>query len=101
MTASRRLHERVDVELPVVIFHDGAEIPASTVNLSLGGMLIKTERRVAFGANVIVRIELPALKEPAEIAAVVRWDRDGHIGVQFSSLRAKETWALNQLMKPR
>jgi Tfp pilus assembly protein PilZ len=100
MTASRRrLHERFDVELPVVILHDGVEIPASTINVSLGGMLIKTERRIAFGANVLVRMELPALKEPAEIAAVVRWDRDGQIGVQFSALRAKDTWALNQLMK--
>lgn len=99
MTASRRLHERFDVELPVVILHDGVEIPASTINVSLGGMLIKTERRIAFGANVLVRMELPALKEPAEIAAVVRWDRDGQVGVQFSALRAKDTWALNQLMK--
>lgn len=99
MSASRRLHERFDVELPVLILHDGVEIPASTINVSLGGMLIKTERRIAFGANVLVRVELPALKEPAEIAAVVRWDRDGQVGVQFSALRAKDTWALNQLMK--
>lgn len=99
MSASRRLHERFDVELPVVILHDGVEIPAATINLSLGGMLIKTERRIAFGANVLIRMELPALKEPAEIAAVVRWDRDGQVGVQFSALRAKDTWALNQLMK--
>jgi type IV pilus assembly protein PilZ len=99
MSASRRLYERFDVELPVVILHDGVEIPASTINVSLGGMLIKTERRVAFGANVLVRVELPALKEPAEIAAVVRWDRDGQVGVQFSVLRAKDTWAINQLMK--
>ena len=101
MTASRRLHERFDVELPVVILHDGIEIPAATINVSLGGMLIKTERRIAFGANVFVRVELPALKEPTELAAVVRWDRDGQVGVQFSTLRAKDTWALNQLMKPR
>lgn len=99
MTASRRLHERFDVELPVVVLHGGAEIPGSTVNVSLGGMLIKLERPVAYGSNVTVRVELPALKEPAELPAVVRWDRDGTIGVQFNGLRAKDTWALNQLMK--
>lgn len=101
MTASRRLHERYDVELPVLIVHDGNEIPAASVNVSLGGMLIKTERRIAFGSNVIIRLELPALKEPTELTAVVRWDHDGQVGVQFSAMRAKDTWALNQLMKPR
>lgn len=101
MTASRRLYERFDIELPVVVLHDGAEIPASSINISLGGMLIRTEKRIAFGANVIVRLELPALKHAAELPAVVRWDRDGQIGVQFNGLRAKDTWAINQLMKPR
>jgi Tfp pilus assembly protein PilZ len=99
MSESRRLHERYEVELPVMLLHDGVEIPASTVNISLGGVLVRTERRIAFGANLLVRIELPALSEPAELAGVVRWDRDGQIGVQFSALRAKDTWALNQLMK--
>jgi hypothetical protein len=99
MTASRRLHERFDVELPVMVVHADGEIPGATVNVSLGGMLIKLERSVAYGSNVTIRVELPALKEPAVLPAVVRWDRDGTIGVQFNGLRAKDTWALNQLMK--
>jgi hypothetical protein len=101
MTASRRLHERFDIELPVLVIHEGVEISGTTVNVSLGGMLLKVERSVPFGASLIVRVELPALKERTELAAVVRWDRDGAIGVQFTGLRAKDTWALNQLMKPR
>lgn len=101
MTASRRLHERFDVELPILVIHEGAEISGTTVNVSLGGMLLRVERSIPFGANVTVRVELPALKARTELASVVRWDRDGAIGVQFTGLRAKDTWALNQLMKPR
>ncbi len=101
MSVGRRLYERFDIELPVMIVHGSTEVAGATVNVSLGGMLVKVGQSVPFGANVIVRVELPALKEPAELAAVVRWDRDGQVGVQFSALRAKETWAINQLMKPR
>lgn len=102
MSQGRRLHERFDIELPVTVLYNGAEIPGSTVNVSLGGMLVRVERPVPFGADVTLRIELPALRgEPTDIAAVVRWDRDGQIGVQFRALRAKETWAINQLTKPR
>lgn len=101
MTASRRLHERFDVELPVLVIHEGTEISGRTVNVSLGGMLLQVERPVPFGAQVTVRVELPALRERSDLAAIVRWDREGAIGVQFTGLRAKDTWALNQLMKPR
>jgi c-di-GMP-binding flagellar brake protein YcgR len=101
MTESRRLHERFDVELPVLVVHEGAEVSGTTVNVSLGGMLLQVERPVPFGANVRIRVELPALKDRTEIPAVVRWDRDGAIGVQFTGLRARDTWALNQLMKAR
>ena len=39
------------------------------------------------------------LKDDAEIAGTVRWIKDGAIGIQFGSLRAKEVWALNQMFR--
>jgi hypothetical protein len=54
---------------------------------------------VPFGAEVKVRLNVAAPKVDSEIAATVRWVKDGAIGVQFGSLRAKEQWALNQLLK--
>jgi len=39
--------------------------------------------------------------EFGRVKVQLAWDRDGQLGVQFSALRAKETWAINQLMKPR
>ncbi len=101
MTESRRLHERYEVALPVTLIEGTSESRGTTVNVSLGGMLIDVGRTFAFGTSLLVRVELPGLKEPASLPVVVRWVHDTHVGVQFAGLRAKETWALHQLMKPR
>ena len=99
MTAQRRLHERFALTLPVTVVHEGGEVHGETRNLSLGGMLVATEGPLPFGAAVKVRVTFPALREVAELEATVRWLRDGTVGLQFGSLRAKEVWALNQLFK--
>ena len=46
-----------------------------------------------------LRLPLAPLKEHAEIAGTIRWIKDGAIGIQFGSLRAKEVWALNQMFR--
>ena len=99
MTQQRQF-ERYELVVPVVLVHGGDDLTAKSRNISLGGMLIESDATLPFGTKVIVRIHLPAMKEPSEISATVRWVRDGSIGLQFGSLRAKETWALNQLTKP-
>jgi hypothetical protein len=99
--SNQRQFERVDVALPVLLVHGAREIPATTRNISLGGMLIDGTTDLPFGTLVKVRIHLPAMKEPSDLPATIRWVRDGAIGVQFGSLRAKDAWALNQLAKPQ
>lgn len=96
---ARRVHERFEVELDVVVLHDGREVPGKTINVSLGGMFIAFQETLPFGAPVKVRVCLPALKEDADLPATVRWVTPDGIGVQFGPLRAKETWAMNQLVK--
>lgn len=98
MTQQRQF-ERFDLVLPLVLVHGSDEIAATSRNISLGGMLIEGTTALPFGTAVKIRIHLPAMKDPSEIPATIRWVRDGAIGVQFGSLRAKETWALNQLAK--
>ncbi len=96
----RRAHERFDVRLEVSVLHAGTAYTGQTRNISLGGVLLTGDAvGVPFGASVELTIPLPALEEPATIPATVRWIRDGAVGLQFGSLRAKEQWALNQLMK--
>ena len=103
MTAQRRAYERFETDMAVTVVHGAGdtkvETSGKTVNVSLGGMLLELEGTVPFGAQVKVRVVLPALKEATELAATVRWVKDGAVGVQFGSLRAKEAWALNQLFK--
>lgn len=96
---NQRQHERVDITLPVVVIHEQSEHEGETRNVSVGGMLISGGERVPFGASVKLRVTLPPGKETLELPATVRWIRDGAIGVQFGSLRAKETWAINQLIR--
>lgn len=99
MTTGRRLHERFEVTLPVTVALDGETIEGTTQNVSLGGMSVRLGRSLAFGVQVVVKVELPALKDVAELPCTVRWERDGVLGLQFGSLRARDTWAINQLLK--
>jgi hypothetical protein len=101
MNEVRRQHERYEIELPVMVVLGADEVPGATVNVSLGGMLLRLSKPVPFGASLVLRVQLPSSKEMSEMDAVVRWEKDGAVGVQFSSLRARDTWALNQLLKAK
>jgi c-di-GMP-binding flagellar brake protein YcgR len=97
---NQRQFERYDLVLPLLVLHGETELRATSRNISLGGMLIDGTTELPFGTAVKIRIHLPSMKEHSDLPATIRWVRDGAIGVQFGSLRAKETWALNQLAKP-
>lgn len=104
VSQGRRVHDRFETVLPVTVTivspsPAAGEVAGSTLNISLGGMLLEVTDLVPFGADVRVRVTLPALKEQSELPATVRWAKPGSIGVQFGSLRAKEVWALNQLFR--
>ncbi len=96
----QRQYDRYDLVLPLVLVHGDRQIPATSRNISLGGMLVDGTTDLPFGTELKVRIHLPAMKESSDLPATIRWIRDGAIGLQFGMLRAKETWALNQLAKP-
>ena len=54
---------------------------------------------LAYGTEATVRMNLPALKEPALVKVTVRWVVPEGVGLQFGSLRALEVWGLNQYFK--
>lgn len=99
MNTGRRVHERYDRSLDVVILHEGERVECVTRNVSLGGMYLLTDRTLPYGTELQVEVFLPALRESATIECVVRWEKPDGMGVQFGSLRAREVWALNQLFK--
>ena len=94
----RRIHERRPVELSATIVAEGARLDAITCDLGMGGAKLRCDAPLVFGQQVRVLLHLPTLDVPTEIEAIVRWQGDGHVGVQFVELRARDVWALNRLL---
>jgi hypothetical protein len=92
----RRAHERYNCEVNVTVIHEGREIAAMADNVSIGGMFLCSEMSLPLGAEVLVRFDVPIGKVGIDTNAVVRWHKPSGFGVQFSSLRAREVWALNR-----
>lgn len=96
---TRRSHARFACDLALTVEYQGRELPMRARNISLGGMLCVAAENVAYGEEVLVRMTLPALGGETSCPMVVRWHKDGDIGLSFGSLRAKQVWALNQLFQ--
>ncbi len=102
MTSERRQHQRIDVALAVeLVTKDGASFAGTTRDVSIGGAFVTLAHTLPFGAEVKLRIRFPANKEPSEISTIVRWVLPEGVGVQFQALRAKDTWAVNQLLSKK
>jgi Tfp pilus assembly protein PilZ len=66
----------------------------ATVNLSEGGILVVTQRKLAEGAKVQIRVELEKYKDVIEVDGMVRWsfqsarDKDDfYTGIEFTKLQ--------------
>jgi Tfp pilus assembly protein PilZ len=66
-------------------------------DISVGGMFIETTAPAAFGSDVVVHVTLPGANDPLALPGVVRWVRDGGMGVQFGLLGAKETHIITEI----
>jgi uncharacterized protein (TIGR02266 family) len=60
-----------------------------TTNISRGGTFILTQRELAIGTEVRVRLSFPGLLQPLEIDGIVRWHKGGGpdergVGVEFA-----------------
>jgi type IV pilus assembly protein PilZ len=105
MSSGRRVHERYALDLAVTVIHPAGVVTGKSHNVGLGGILLtlneplESSSPISFGAEVKLRLFLSPLKEEAEIGGTVRWIKDGAVGIQFGSLRAKEVWAFNQIFR--
>ena len=66
-------------------------------DVSVGGMFIETTTPAGFGAEVIVLLMLPGAADIVALPGVVRWVRDGGMGVQFGLLGAVETHIITEI----
>lgn len=98
MPGEKRAHTRFPTRLRVSFEVDGRRVECRTRDLSLGGLFLDTTAiSLPFGTALTLTLGLPLLAEPVPVRGVVRWAVSTGMGVSFLSLRAAETWAINQL----
>lgn len=66
-------------------------------DISIGGMFVETETPAGFGAEIVIHVRLPGATEEFAIPGVVRWVRDGGMGVQFGLLGAALTHVITEI----
>ena len=104
MTQEKRVHDRKDLTLPLRIEAGGKMLDGESVDISVGGMRVSVPEDLSFGTKVKLHVVLPTLGEESVFEAEVRWSQREPsgwfvLGLQFHRVRARETWAINQLMR--
>ena len=96
-----RRHSRSAIDVPVEFVGKGASerFAGRAKDISLGGMFIETADPLPFAAEVTVHVTLPSQKTAFALPGVVRWNRDGGMGVQFAPMGARETHAITELTR--
>lgn len=88
---NRRSSPRVTLGIPVQYRFGNTIAAALTLNLSRGGVSIRTTSPLAAGAKVKVRFRLPAGKGDIEAEGHVVWtDRRVGMGIQFDTVEAAQ-----------
>ena len=95
----QRRHARAPVNSPATFSLKGRadKTSAFAKDISVGGMFVETETPAAFGADVIIHVTLPGANDPVALPGVVRWIRDGGMGIQFGLLGAVETHLITEI----
>ena len=97
----QRRYARVPLDRPAsfVVKGDGGTREGIARDIAVGGMFIETDAPARFGAEVIIHVELPGSNGPVALPGVVRWIRDGGMGVQFGLLGAVETHIITEIAR--
>ena len=87
----------VNIDATMVVGEEALEV--TFTNLSMGGAMVEGVDRLPMHTQVDVTFSIPTHDEPIKVSADVRWATDTGVGIQFSNLRARETWSLNKLFE--
>ena len=75
---------RVNIELPVVLRAEARQLEATTVNISAGGMAIRSTSALDHGALLEVSFRLPDTPDAIEAQAQLAWaGPEGLLGLKF------------------
>lgn len=77
-----RRYVRIPVMTEVSIVGDGQRISATSIEMSTGGMSVKSAEELAIGANVEISFALMTLPR-VNVRGVVSWKKPKSIGVRF------------------
>ena len=96
-----RRHQRATIDVSVEFVGKGSDtrLRGRAKDISVGGMFIETTEPLAFSSEITVHVTLPSQKTPFMLPGVVRWTRDGGMGVQFGLVGARETHAITELTR--
>jgi PilZ domain len=96
-----RRHLRAPLDVSVDFMGKGSDerFRGRAKDISLGGMFVETAQALPFSSEVTVYMTLPAQKIPFVLPGVVRWTRNGGMGVQFGLIGARETHVITELTR--
>jgi type IV pilus assembly protein PilZ len=89
----------IDAVVEFAIKGDPVRRHGKAHDISLGGMFVETPTPPNFGAEVVIYITLPGEKSAFALPGVIRWTRNGGMGVQFGLLGARETYTITEAVK--
>jgi DNA-binding NtrC family response regulator len=78
---------RVNIELPVLLHTEAGQLEATTVNISSGGMAIRSASALDHGESVEISFRLPDVPNAIEAQAQLAWTGpEGLIGLKFTEI---------------
>jgi hypothetical protein len=94
-----RTSPRIPVECPTVFSGDHIVGEGVVVNLSVPGCAIKTSKVLRKGDYLELRVLIPDQTSPLAVdLAKVRWEHNGHFGLQFIRMCPSDQDRLAQLL---
>ncbi len=96
---NRRSSPRVTLGIPVAYRFGNTIATALTLNLSRGGIAIRTTSPLEPGTSARVRFRLPAVRREVDVEARVSWsDRRVGMGLQFEKVDSSDQTAIDEFV---
>jgi c-di-GMP-binding flagellar brake protein YcgR len=86
----RRRYFRCPASIPVtILIKNMPEVRCHSVNISEGGMALRTVVPFSLGEEVQIQFTLPGHEIPFSVKSTVCWLKSSHLGVRFVSLSSE------------
>ncbi|MCG3172900.1 MAG: hypothetical protein GMKNLPBB_01071 [Myxococcota bacterium] len=101
----KRKFSRVEVHMKVELRTTYVYASASVLNLSTGGVFIKTGKPLPVGSELDLAMHFPNLETPIQISGVVRWVRSGAeldqsgMGVELMNITPEVRVAIDECLR--